>query len=126
MTDDLSLDVLIAELETAPKGSTELSDAVARAVGWRVESEETHDAWISPEGHRFHIFPDFTQDLGAVSWLIPDGAGFTLHRFLASRGAAWAIIFTDGQRFTCPAHTEALAICAAALKSLTGAKTLVD
>lgn len=96
MTDDLSLDVLIAELETAPKGSTELSDAVARAVGWRVESEETHDAWVSPEGHRFHIFPDFTQDLGdAVSWLVPDGAGFTLHRFLGLKSRSWATVFTS-------------------------------
>lgn len=130
MTDDLSLDVLIAELETATGGTTHLSETVARAMGWEFFSDPLFDFWRAPDESEHEDPPSFTEDVGAAWSLIPYGHGATLHRFLGLKGRSWATVFTSypegtphpvgtlaRPEWTCSANTEALAICAAALKS---------
>lgn len=127
MTDDL--EALIADLETAPDGNVDLSERVARAIGWEFFNDPLFDFWRAPDESEHEDPPSFTEDVGAAWSLAPVEAGVTLHRFLGLKGRSWATIHTNYQKgtvrpagtlarpeWTCAANSEALALCAAAIR----------
>lgn len=121
------MDDLIERLKAATEGSAELSEAVAKAVGWRMESGEVHDEWESPEGYRYRNLPDLTEDLGeAIVWLVPEGLEWDVSLLRVPHAPPGeAIIHTkpfwtssqydQDSRIVASAATPALALCIAAL-----------
>jgi hypothetical protein len=115
---------LIRRLKAAPCGSRELSDEVARALGWKEKPDYPRYKWVTPEFQRRTRPPDFTQSLDAAMQAIPEGWRWTVGAsrdgtFRCFLGAGeWTQDRDDYREREGHAATAPLAICAASLRAM--------
>ena len=120
---------LIARLEAASEGSRELSDEVARGLGWTTEQVEDMwcnpvKIWLNPQKQYMRSLtfaPDFTRSIDAAITAVPGGFGWeiSVYATLTPKAIVWdADIRDQGPLFEqASASTAPLALCAAALKA---------
>lgn len=97
-------------------GRRALDEEIAKAVG--TYKTGTYPGGDKLAGHKFFSAPFYTTSLDAATTLVPEGAIWDV----SSTGCCW-IMFDDvedviAEQISVQAATPALALCAAALKSL--------